>query len=185
MQNMNSGGNFVPWCSTRTRAWVTRRFLGVYPGATRSPSHPSSVSRFFLIKTRIIYRNWNIYLTFTDKPPGEQKMNLSFTFSIREISEVKDSDQVGTVYYIFCAKYISYSVQNILYILYFLSIIYYIFWAEYIIYSRWRFTSIKKWWSNSSKVLKIPMYFTVAWEENRLMVDEGHRLKKNRKDKDS
>merc|ERR1719242_1227256 len=44
-------------------------------------------------------------------------MNLSFTFSIREISEVKDSDQV----------------------------------------------------------LKIPMYFTVAWEENRLMVDSEHR----------
>jgi len=54
---------------------------------------------------------------FLYKPPGEQKMNLSFTFSIREISEVKDSDQV----------------------------------------------------------LKIPMYFTVAWEENRLMVDPEHR----------
>ena len=25
------------------------------------------------------------------------------------------------------------------------------------------------------KVLKIPMYFTVAWEENRLMVDPEHR----------
>ena len=182
MQNLNSGGNFVPWCSTRTRAWVTRRFLGVYPGATRSPSHPSSVSRFFFKKIRFIYRIWNFYLTFTDKPPGEQKMNLSFTFSIREISEVKDSDQVGTVYYIFCSKYIICSVQNILYIL---NRIYYIFWAEYIIYSKGRFTSIKKWWNHLLKVLKIPMYFTVAWEENRLMVDEGHRLKKNRKDKDS
>ena len=37
------------------------------------------------------FRVYNV----ADKPPGEQKMNLSFTFSIREISEVKDSDQVG------------------------------------------------------------------------------------------
>ena len=35
---------------------------------------------------------WNIY--FLDKADGNQKMNLHFTFSIREISEVKDSDQV-------------------------------------------------------------------------------------------
>jgi len=54
---------------------------------------------------------------FLYKPTGDQKMMLSFTFSIREISEVKDSDQV----------------------------------------------------------LKIPMYFTVAWEENRLKVDPTHR----------
>jgi len=44
-------------------------------------------------------------------------MNLHFTFSIREISEVRDSDQV----------------------------------------------------------LKIPMYFTVAWEENRIIIDRDHR----------
>ena len=44
-------------------------------------------------------------------------MNLHFTFSIREISQVRDSDQR----------------------------------------------------------LKIPMYFTVAWEENRLKVDPTHR----------
>jgi len=54
---------------------------------------------------------------FLYKSEGNQKMNLHFTFSIREISEVKDSDQV----------------------------------------------------------LKIPMYFTVAWEENRLKIDEKHR----------
>lgn len=54
---------------------------------------------------------------FLYKKEGNQKMNLHFTFSIREISEVRDSDQV----------------------------------------------------------LKIPMYFTVEWEENRLVVDEGHR----------
>ena len=29
-----------------------------------------------------------------DKTEGNQKMNLHFTFSIREISEVRDSDQV-------------------------------------------------------------------------------------------
>jgi len=44
-------------------------------------------------------------------------MNLHFTFSVREISEIKDSDQV----------------------------------------------------------LKIPMYFTVKWQENRLVVDPKHR----------
>ena len=32
-----------------------------------------------------------------DKKVGEQKMNLMFGFTIREISEVKDSDQVLTI----------------------------------------------------------------------------------------
>ena len=32
---------------------------------------------------------------FSDKPEGHQQMTLSFTFSVREISEVKDSDQVA------------------------------------------------------------------------------------------
>lgn len=54
---------------------------------------------------------------FLYKPEGNQKMNLHFTFSIREISEIRDSDQV----------------------------------------------------------LKIPMYFTVTWEENRLNIDQHHR----------
>ena len=30
----------------------------------------------------------------SDKPEGDQKMNLHFTFSVREISEIRDSDQV-------------------------------------------------------------------------------------------
>lgn len=57
------------------------------------------------------------------KPPflyrvqGKKMMNLHFTFSIREISEVKDSDQV----------------------------------------------------------LKIPMYFTVKWKDDRLVIDRNHR----------
>jgi len=54
---------------------------------------------------------------FLYKPEGNQKMNLHFSFSIREISEIRDSDQV----------------------------------------------------------LKIPMYFTVSWEENRLIIDQDHR----------
>ena len=33
-----------------------------------------------------------------DKPAGDQKMMLAFTFSIREISEVKDSEQVISKY---------------------------------------------------------------------------------------
>ena len=58
-------------------------------------------------------------------------MSLQFTFSIREISEVRDSEQVD---------------GDIL--------------------------------TTSSlvlQVLKIPMYFTVAWQENRLVVDPKHR----------
>ena len=101
MQHAHSslGHETVPWCIPRGYEVTKPPFLCE------------------LKKIRFIIRIWNIYLTFTDKPPGEQKMNLSFTFSIREISEVKDSDQVGTVYYIFCSKYIIHSVQNILYIL--------------------------------------------------------------------
>jgi len=65
-----------------------------------------------------ILRNYEVTKPpFLDKPEGDQKMNLHFTFSVREISEIRDSDQV----------------------------------------------------------LKIPMYFTVTWEENRLIIDESHR----------
>ena len=33
-------------------------------------------------------------IMLSDKTDGHQRMNLHFTFSIREISEVRDSDQV-------------------------------------------------------------------------------------------
>ena len=172
MQNLNSGGNFVPWCSTRTRAWVTRRFLGVYPGATRSPSHPSSVSRFFFLfkkQSLFIVSGISIWLLQTSRLGSRR-----WTFPSPFPSERSQRSRIPTRW----VQYIIYSAQNISYVLF---RIFFIFWAEYIIYSKGRFTSIKKWWNHLLKVLKIPMYFTVAWEENRLMVDEGHRLKKNRK----
>jgi len=54
---------------------------------------------------------------FLYKPVGQQKMNLVFGFTIREVSEVKDSDQV----------------------------------------------------------LTIPMYLSIVWMENRLVIDPNHR----------
>lgn len=35
-----------------------------------------------------------LFFFISDKPEGDQKMNLHFTFSVREISEIRDSDQV-------------------------------------------------------------------------------------------
>ena len=130
---MNSGGNFVPWCSTRTRAWVTRRFLGVYPGATRSPSHPSSVSRFFFKKkVFFIVSGISIWLLQTSRLGSRR-----WTFPSPFPSERSQRSRIPTKW----AQYIIYSAQNISYVLF---RIFFIFWTEYIIYSEQNISYILK-----------------------------------------
>ena len=62
-----------------------------WPGAFQITMKPQSL-RFYVGS---IYRKYITPDTIDlDKAEGDQKMNLHFTFSIREISEVRDSEQV-------------------------------------------------------------------------------------------
>ena len=82
-------------------------------------------------------------------------MMLAFTFSIREISEVKDSEQV--ISYVTLTSSWMFPLLQPVHVT--------IIWSQCLHSLSYAYF----------KVLKIPMYFTVAWEENRLKVDPSHR----------